>query len=712
MDKSLGMELHFIVVLAVLLVPWCLTILRLRAQERELKNLTAREREYGPLIQSLVARVYRLERTSNQAGAEAVQAKVETAEPQQVPITPVPPPTAAEPAPVVPDSPAAPKPQREDWEVVVGGSWLNKLGVLVLVVGIALFLGYSLTQLGPAGKIAIGLVVGASLLGSGIALRFRPGYAIFSQGLVAGGWAAIYFTVYAMHGVEEARIVNDPILATALLLAVSAGMILHSFTYRSENITALAYVIGFVTLNVTPVTDFSVVAVIVLAASLIVIALEFDWIRLGAAGVILTYATFVIRYDPVIYSASGLLNGQSILWAYWILFETFDILDLKRRGPRGALYILNAAGFLFASIVHGDAMHRTQWAYFYAIAAAAYLASASLRYRISGDRASGIQAIATGGYQGPVSIAALLAAIAIEDYFKGLSITVALLIEAETFVAAGLFLDISFLQTLGGLLCVLPFSQFVAVDTQSATKPILVGGREIQAPTPVALLMAVCFYLNRALAGRGWLYGSAATLLVGYVIHAEVEQSWATAVWAALGTVILLAGVLFDKQELRLQSYLIALVVFGRACVVNLNAGEGSTRVITCAIVIAAFYASQIILRSHPAGRDPQAGSVFSLLGSALLTLLLSIEVQGRLLTVAFGMESVALLVAGFLLRERVLRLSGLLLFLFCIAKLFAWDLRTLDTLSRIVSFIVLGLMLLAASWVYTRFRDQIHRLL
>jgi uncharacterized membrane protein len=86
--------------------------------------------------------------------------------------------------------------------------------------------------------------------------------------------------------------------------------------------------------------------------------------------------------------------------------------------------------------------------------------------------------------------------------------------------------------------------------------------------------------------------------------------------------------------------------------------------------------------------------------------------VQGRLLTVAWGIEGVGLLILGFWARERTFRLSGLALFLFCIAKLFVYDLRELDTFSRILSFIILGLMLLGASWIYTRFREQIRRLL
>jgi uncharacterized membrane protein len=75
-------------------------------------------------------------------------------------------------------------------------------------------------------------------------------------------------------------------------------------------------------------------------------------------------------------------------------------------------------------------------------------------------------------------------------------------------------------------------------------------------------------------------------------------------------------------------------------------------------------------------------------------------------------MEGVALLASGFPLRDRVLRLSGLALLLACILKLFVWDLRHLETLPRILSFLVLGLLLVAVSWIYTRFRERVQRYL
>jgi uncharacterized membrane protein len=46
------------------------------------------------------------------------------------------------------------------------------------------------------------------------------------------------------------------------------------------------------------------------------------------------------------------------------------------------------------------------------------------------------------------------------------------------------------------------------------------------------------------------------------------------------------------------------------------------------------------------------------------------------------------------------------------VLKLFLYDLRELETVNRILSFIVLGLILVGVSWMYTRFRDRVQRYL
>jgi uncharacterized membrane protein len=82
------------------------------------------------------------------------------------------------------------------------------------------------------------------------------------------------------------------------------------------------------------------------------------------------------------------------------------------------------------------------------------------------------------------------------------------------------------------------------------------------------------------------------------------------------------------------------------------------------------------------------------------------------MLTLSCGGEGIALLVLGFILRERALRLSGLAVLVACVGKLFLYDLRNLETLYRILSFIGLGAILLGVSWIYTRFREQVQRFL
>ena len=135
--------------------------------------------------------------------------------------------------------------------------------------------------------------------------------------------------------------------------------------------------------------------------------------------------------------------------------------------------------------------------------------------------------------------------------------------------------------------------------------------------------------------------------------------------------------------------------------------------------MIASLYCAQLLAprntRADIEARKYRAATrapYYSLLATLLLAILLFYEVSGGRLTMAWAAEALALLGAGFPLRDRVQRLSGLTLFMVCVLKLFLYDLRALETINRILSFIVLGLILVGVSWMYTRFRDRIQRYL
>src|SRR5450432_687400 len=314
-----------------------------------------------------------------------------------------PPAPAPGPRPPAPDPrpPSTPHRTSEEWEALVGGNWLNKIGVFVVVVGLAFGLDYAYTRLGPAGRVVLSLAAAFAMLAAGVVFERRERYRTFARGLIGGGWAALYTTVYAMHAVTAARVIESPLLAAVLLLAVATGMIVHSLQYQSQTVTGLAYFIAFVTLAITGVTSLAVLALIPLALSLLYMARRFVWPRFALFGLIATYTTCGLRGD----SGAPLWQAQAIFVIYWLLFEGFDIVSPGPGLAGRVLLPLNAIGFLGLSAVKWQHALPQQIWQLAAGASALYLAGAIVR-AYSGRARS-------GRWKPAVTLNAALAAAAI-----------------------------------------------------------------------------------------------------------------------------------------------------------------------------------------------------------------------------------------------------------------------------------------------------------
>src|ERR1700675_1005502 len=115
-------------------------------------------------LAALTQRVYRLEQ---QAGLEPLK-------PVLAAPTPVPAPTPAAGAPVispaqlpaVPAKAPAPTPAiaapAESLESRIGAHWLNRIGIVAVLIGVSYFLKYAFENdwIGPGGRVAIGLMAG------------------------------------------------------------------------------------------------------------------------------------------------------------------------------------------------------------------------------------------------------------------------------------------------------------------------------------------------------------------------------------------------------------------------------------------------------------------------------------------------------------------------------------------------------------------------
>jgi uncharacterized membrane protein len=88
------------------------------------------------------------------------------------------------------------------------------------------------------------------------------------------------------------------------------------------------------------------------------------------------------------------------------------------------------------------------------------------------------------------------------------------------------------------------------------------------------------------------------------------------------------------------------------------------------------------------------------------------IKMNPGMVTLAWGVEGVIVILLGLLASERSYRLTGLALLLLCVGKIVVRDAWTLQERDRYITFIVLGGALTLVSTLYGRFREQLRRLL
>ncbi|HEY1964154.1 MAG TPA: DUF2339 domain-containing protein, partial [Acidobacteriaceae bacterium] len=136
------------------------------------------------------------------AGEASVDARIQGAVQPTAPIGAVGP-AAAESFAHLPAGASAPVPStrvREERSVEsrMGSQWFNRIGIIALLIGVALFLKFAFDNhwVGPAGRVLIGLLSGAALIAW--SERFRTkGYTAFSYSLKAVGSGVLYLSLWA-----------------------------------------------------------------------------------------------------------------------------------------------------------------------------------------------------------------------------------------------------------------------------------------------------------------------------------------------------------------------------------------------------------------------------------------------------------------------------------------------------------------------------------
>ncbi len=230
-----------------------------------------------------------------------------------------------------------------------------------------------------------------------------------------------------------------------------------------------------------------------------------------------------------------------------------------------------------------------------------------------------------------------------------------------------------------------------------------------------------------------------AALFIIITVPIIFSKHWITIFWAVQGLTLLWMGSTLDRKGLRAAGYgLLAITVwkflfhdyngiflfdFGYRFAIRYGYSTLLMERLTTSLVllIMLFVAGSLARRDSLRTFSPEypdAPAVFGVFGT-LLFIILNVEVssffyeylpQGRFaaISVLWTLFSVALMLLGFKENASALRKVSFGLFLATVLKVFLFDMANVSTPYRIISFIILGLVLVGTSYLYYKFKDRI----
>jgi uncharacterized membrane protein len=372
-----------VILLGVLLVigtPVLALLAYTRAQKLSEKIDGLRPQDLISRIYALEQKLDRLERLlqTRTAPAPPIASALETAptSPRPPAPTPVATPTAAaqppspppvHPTPSVSTSPAPAAPSvptlapiahsshttSHDLESLIGGSWFNRLGILALIVAVCLFLKYAFDNdwIGPTGRVAIGLFLGAALLPWSQWLLGR-GYSYFSEGIAALGQATMLLSIWA--GCRYYTLFSLDI-GFAAMIAVTAVMAAVAIGRNSERIAVLSLIGGFLTpalLSTGHDQEFALFTyLLILGAGFLVTAAFRNWSTLAPISFFLTQIYFWGYYSEF-YKPAKLAITLTFATLFFLLFLALPAIRAARRStletPELFVILLNSFAYMGA----------------------------------------------------------------------------------------------------------------------------------------------------------------------------------------------------------------------------------------------------------------------------------------------------------------------------------------------------------------------------
>ena len=488
-----------------------------------------------------------------------------------------------------------------DLEALIGGRWLNRIGIIAVLVAVAFFLKFAFDNdwVGPTGRVAIGLLAGIALLIASQRLLGK-GYTYFSEGITALGGGVLFLSIFAAFDFYD---LIPQTVAFACLIAVTAALGGLALGRDSERLAILALGAGFVTPGLlgtdeqVPLLTF----VAILVACFLFAAWRKGWGWVAPVALIGTWIYFFGWYADSYTSAKLLptLGFSTLLFAefagYLLLRASAEPQEDRQPQQVAELLLLPINSAWYGLLLYGMLYEEHRWWLTGAVVAlgALHLVAARIASARDPEKARATRLVLAG-----LALAFVTAAIPIR--LEGEAISIAWAIEGALLVFAGFRTDIKALRLAG--LALLVTVIVLLLSQWGPTDRLFLNARFLSFAAVVAALGLSTYWARsnweELESGEQQLFNLTGIAVNAVAVWGLSEEVWYAAgrqqsglepglarqmglsvLWAIAASLLLAAGVRWKSAPLRWQGLVLLGITVVKVFVIDLSYLERAYRI-------------------------------------------------------------------------------------------------------------------------------------
>lgn len=242
-------------------------------------------------------------------------------------------------------------------EKFIGENLINKIGIAILIIGVAIGAKYSIEKdlISDKTRIILGYLVGLGLLGFGIKLKTK--YLNFSAVLVSGAMAILYFMTYAAYSFYA---LFPQVFAFLLMVVFTVFTVITALSYNKQVIAHIglvgAYAVPFLLSEGKGNVSFLYSYMAIINIGILFIAFKKYWKPLYISSFVLTWlmfaSWFTLNYNSNEYFGLALVFVFIFFVIFYLTFLAYKLLQNEKFESLDILLLLTNS-FIFYGIGYG-----------------------------------------------------------------------------------------------------------------------------------------------------------------------------------------------------------------------------------------------------------------------------------------------------------------------------------------------------------------------